>query len=178
MNDKKPEKYNGIPEEKIQKMKKNGCGYEKIRRIRAIDMKDYLKLLKTNNQEFIKGYVELKKMPIEALLGRRLAEVNSILLDKIENGTEEEKKLCEKARIPLKRAFLLLAYGFGDFEIKDEEALRKELEDFDKVSMEEVDKDATEEMDGVNNNDTVEIEETDEIKNKSESDSEEPKEEE
>ena len=178
MSDKKPQKYNGIPEEKIQKMKRNGCGYEKIRRIRAIDMKDYLKFLKTNNQEFIESYVESKKMPVEALLGRRLAEVNSILLDRLENGTEEEKKLCEKTRIPLKRAFLLLAYKFSDFEIRDEEALRKEIEEFDKVSMEEVDKDATEEMDGINNNDTVEIEETDEIKKKSESDSEEPEEEE
>ena len=178
MSDKKPQKYNGIPEEKIQKMKRNGCGYEKIRRIRAIDMKDYLKLLKSNNYEFIEGYVESKKMPVEALLGRRLAEVDSILLDRLENGTEEEKKLCEKARIPLKRAILLLAYKFSEFEIKDEEALRKELDEVDKVSMEEVDKDATEEMDGVNNNDTVELEETDETKKKTESESEEPEEEE
>lgn len=176
MSDKKPQKYHGIPEEKIQKMKRNGCGYEKIRRIRALDMKDYLKLLKSNNQEFIKGYVDSKKMPVEALLGRRLAEVDSILLDRLENGTEEEKKLCEKARIPLKRAFLLLAYKFSEFEIKDEEALRKEIEEFDKVSMEEVDKDATEEMDGINNNDTVELEEVEETKKESES--EEPEEEE
>ena len=177
MSDKKPQKYYGISEEKIQKMKRNGCGYEKIRRVRAIDMKDYLKVLKSKNYDFIKGYVELKKMPVEALLGRRLAEANSILLERLENGTEEEKKLCEKARIPIKRAMLLLAYKFSDFEINDEEALRKEIEEFDKVSMEEVDKDTTEELDGTNNNDTVELEEVSETK-KTESESEEPEEEE
>ena len=138
MSDKKPEKYKGISEEKIRKMKKKGCGYEKIQQIRAIDMKDYLNLLKSSNYDFIQDYVKSKRIPVEALLGRRLAEIDNILIEKIEKGTEEEKNLCEKARIPLKRAFLLLAYKFSDFEIKNEEALRKELEELDKISMEEV----------------------------------------
>ena len=138
MSDKKPEKYKGISEEKIRKMKKKGCGYEKIQRIRAIDMKDYLNLLKSSNYDFIQNYIKTKKMPVEALLGRRLAELDNILVEKIENGTEEEKNLCEKIRCPLKRAFLLLAYKFSKFEIENEEDLRKELKEMDKISMEEV----------------------------------------